>query len=80
MENALYGVRDARNRLDLAGQNVKASQGQYDLEKARYAVGLVTTLDVLTSLQALTSAQVALEQAKSNYVLAILNLNNLMGL
>src|SRR5208282_2600756 len=66
VENALYGVRDARDRLDLAGQSVKASQGQYNLEKARYAVGLVTTLDVLTALQALTSAQVALEQAKSN--------------
>ena len=80
VENALFGVRDARNRLDLAGQSVKAAQGQYDLQKARYAVGLVTTLDVLTALQSLTSAQVGLEQAKSNYVLSVLNLNSAMGL
>ena len=80
VENALFGVRDTRDRLDLAGQSVKAAQGQYDLQKARYAVGLVTTLDVLTALQSLTSAQVGLEQAKSNYVLSVLNLNSVMGL
>ncbi|HUI72965.1 MAG TPA: TolC family protein [Spirochaetia bacterium] len=80
VENALFSVQDTRNRLDLAGQNVKAAQGQYDLQKARYAVGLVTTLDVLTAFQALTTAQVGLEQAKSNYILALLNLDNVMGL
>jgi len=80
VENALFGVQDTRNRLDLAGQTVKAAQGQYDLQKARYAVGLVTTLDVLTAFQALTTAQVGLEQAKSNYILALLSLENVMGL
>ena len=80
VENALFGVRDTRNRLDLAGQNVQAAQGQYNLQKARYNVGLVTTLDVLTAFQALTTAQVGLEQARSNYMLALLNLDNVMGL
>jgi outer membrane protein len=78
--NALFSVQDTRNRLNLAGDNVKAAQGQYDLQKARYAVGLVTTLDVLTAFQALTTAQVGLEQAKSNYLLALLGLDNVMGL
>ncbi|HUJ73490.1 MAG TPA: TolC family protein, partial [bacterium] len=63
-----------------AAQSVSAAQGQYNLQKARYAVGLVTTLDVLTAFQALTTAQVGLEQARSNYVLALLNLDNAMGL
>ncbi len=80
VQNALFGVRDAKDRLDLAGQNVQAAQGQYDLQKARYAVGLVTTLDVLTAFSSLTTAQVGLQQARSGYVLAILNLNNVMGL
>ncbi len=80
VQSALFGVRDTRDRLDLAGQSVKAAQGQYDLQRARYAVGLVTTLDVLTAFQAFTTAQVGLEQAKSNYELAVLNLNNAMGL
>jgi outer membrane protein TolC len=80
VQNALFGVRDAGDRLDLAGQNVRQAQGQYDLEKAKFAVGLETTLDVLTAFSALTSAQVGQEQARSAYMLAILNLNNVMGL
>ncbi|HTP59216.1 MAG TPA: TolC family protein, partial [Spirochaetia bacterium] len=80
VENALFNVQDTRNRLDLADQNVSAAQGQYNLQKARYAVGLVTTLDVLTAFQSLTTAEVGLEQAKSNYILALLNLDNAMGL
>ena len=80
VQNALFGVKDTRDRLDLAGQNVTAAEGQYNLQKARYAVGLVTTLDVLTAFSTLTGAQVGLEQAKSNYLLAVLNLYNVMGL
>ncbi len=80
VQNALFGVRDARDRLDLAGQGVTAAQGQYDLQKARYSAGLVTTLDVLTAFSALTTAQVGLEQARSAYALAVLDLNNVMGL
>jgi len=80
VRTALFGVRDARDRQDLAGQNVKAAQGQYNLQKARFGVGLVTTLDVLTAFQALTTAQVGLQQARSTYILSILALNNAMGL
>ena len=80
VRSALFGVKDAKDRLDLAGQNVKAAQGQYALQKARFQVGLVTTLDVLTAFQSLTTAQVGLEQARSTYVLSVLALNNAMGL
>jgi outer membrane protein len=80
VQNALFGVRDARDRLDLAGQNVKQAQGEYELEKAKRVVGLETTLDVLTAFSVLINAQVGLEQAKSTYLLAILNLYNVMGL
>jgi len=80
VQNALFGVKDAKDRLDLAGDNLRQAQGQYDLEKAKFAVGLETTLDVLTAFSALTTAQVGLEQARSTYILAILTLNNVMGL
>ncbi|MGO9308641.1 MAG: TolC family protein [Spirochaetia bacterium] len=80
VQNALFGVTDARNRLDWAGDNLKQAQGQYDLTKAKFAVGLQTTLDVLTAFSALSTAQVGLQQAKITYVLAVLNLNNVMGL
>ena len=79
VQNALFGVRDARDRLDLAGQNVQQAQGVYDLQKAKRAVGLETTLDVLTAFSTLITAEVGLEQAHSNYLLAVLNLYNVMG-
>lgn len=80
VQNAIFGVRDARDRLDLAGQNVQQAQGVYDLQKAKRAVGLETTLDVLTAFSTLVTAQVGLQQAKSTYLLAVLSLNNVMGL
>ncbi len=80
VQNALFGVRDARDRLDLAGQNVQQALGVYDLQKAKRAVGLETTLDVLTAFSTLVTAQVGQQQAKSTYLLALLNLNNIMGL
>jgi outer membrane protein len=80
VQNALFSVTDAKDRLDLAGQNVQQAQGVYDLQKAKLAVGLETTLDVLTAFSTLITAQVGLEQAKSNYDLALLNLNSVMGL
>jgi len=43
-------------------------------------VGLGTTLDELTAFSTLATARVGLEQAKINYLLAVLNLDNVMGL
>lgn len=80
VENALFGVTDARDRNDLAAQNMQQAQGQYDLEKAKLSAGMGTTLDVLTAFSALATARVGLAQAKSNYLLAVLNLYNVMGL
>jgi outer membrane protein len=78
--NALFGVTDTRDRNALAAQNLQQAQGQYDLEKAKLAVGTGTTLDVLTAFSVLATARVGLAQAKSNYLLAVLNLYNVMGL
>jgi outer membrane protein len=80
VENALFGVTDAKDRNTLAVQNLQSAQGQYDLQKAKLAVGLGTTLDELTAFSTLATARVGLEQAKINYLLAVLNLNNVMGL
>ncbi|HYW84192.1 MAG TPA: TolC family protein, partial [Spirochaetia bacterium] len=80
VENALFGVTDARDRNALAVQNLQSAQGQYDLQKAKLAVGLGTTLDELTAFSTLATARVGLEQAKINYLLAVLNLDNVMGL
>jgi outer membrane protein len=79
VQNALFAVQDARDRLDLAGQNVLQAQGVYDLQKARFAVGQAATLDVLTAFSTLITAQTGLEQAKSTYNIAVLSLLNAMG-
>jgi outer membrane protein TolC len=78
--NALFGVTDARDRNALAAQNLLQAQGQYNLEKAKLSVGTGTTLDVLTAFSVLATARVGRAQAKSNYLLAVLNLYNVMGL
>jgi outer membrane protein TolC len=80
VQNAWFSVTDTKDRLDLAVTNVQQAQGVYDLEKLKLSVGLETVLDVLTAFTTLTTAQVGLEQAKSNYILAVLALNNALGL
>jgi len=80
VQNALFGAADARDRQTLAVQNLEAAQGQYELERAKRAVGSGTTLDVLTAFSVLATARVGEGQAKTNYLLAVLNLYNVMGL
>ncbi len=80
VDAALFGVKNAQDQLDLAGQSVKAAEGQYNLERSKLAVGLATNLDVLTALSALTTAQGASVQAETGYSLAVLNLITAMGL
>ena len=73
--NWLYAI-NSNNDLRFNAGTVLA----IDLQKAKRAVGLETTLDVLTAFSTLITAQVGLQQAKSTYLLAVLNLNNVMGL
>ncbi len=80
VQNALFGVTDAKDRHALAEQNLAQAQGQYDLQKEKLAVGLGTVLDELTAFSTLATARVGLEQAKITYLLAVLNLDNVMGL
>lgn len=80
VQNAWFSLTDTKDRWDLAVTNVDQAQGVYDLEKLKLSVGLETVLDVLTAFTTLTTAEVNLEQAKSNYILAVLTFNNALGL
>ncbi len=80
VQSALFAVAQDKDSLSLSQQSVSAAQGQYDLEKAKFAAGLATNLDVLQASSALMSAESSLEQAKNAYSLAILNLNIALGL
>jgi outer membrane protein TolC len=80
VQNALFSVQDSSDRLDLSKQNLEQAQGVYDLEKEKFALGSAAVLDVMTAFSTLATAQAGLEQAKSTFNLAILNLYNVMGL
>jgi outer membrane protein TolC len=80
VQNALFAVQDSSDRLDLSKQNLEQAQGVYDLEKEKFALGSAAVLDVMTAFSTLATAQAGLEQAKSTFNLAILNLYNVMGL
>ncbi len=74
-----FDIQDAQDRLELAKSNVEQATGEYHVESLKYSVGLETTLDVLTAFTAMTTAQVALEQANNTVILAILTFNNALG-
>ncbi len=80
VQDALFTVKDSSDRRDLARQNLEQAQGVYDQQKEKFSLGSASMLDVMTAFSTLASAQVGLEQAKSTYNLAILNLYNVMGL
>ena len=80
VQNALFSVQDARDRLDLAKENLDETQGVYDMQQAKFRAGSASALDVMTAFANLATAQTGLETARSNYYLAILTLNYDMGL
>jgi outer membrane protein TolC len=51
-----------------------------DRKRFSLAIGWPLEKDVLTAFSVLATARVVLAQAKSNYLLAVLNLYNVMGL
>lgn len=79
VRKSLFSVKDASVRLSLAKQSVKQSQGEYDLQKTKFAAGLSSNLDVINASVTLANAQVALESARTSLNLAILNLDKSMG-
>jgi len=62
--NAILDMRSARELVLSQAKNVERAQEGYDIIRKRYAVGKATQLDLL-------DAQVALSQAKVNYVQAV---------
>ena len=80
VENAIFSVLQGKRSLAVSQQQVQAARHQYDREKARLASGLATNLDVLTYSAKLMSSESAMEKAKNAYNLAILGLDDALGL
>lgn len=80
VENAIFSVVESKRSLDLAQQSVRAAEGQYALERDKRSAGLATNLDVLQASSSLAESKSSLEKAQNAYDLAILSLNNTLGL
>jgi outer membrane protein len=85
-ENLTVQVRSAVRAVQTGIESVRAStetatlsEKQYELEKAKFDAGLVTSLDVLQEQNALLAARVQELQAKVNLRTAIANLHFLEG-
>jgi outer membrane protein len=85
-ENLTVQVRSAVRAVQTGIESVQAStetatlsEKQYELEKAKFDAGLVTSLDVLQEQNALLAARVQELQAKVNLRTAIANLHFLEG-
>jgi outer membrane protein len=85
-ENLTVQVRSAVRAVQTGIESVRAStetatlsEKQYELEKAKFDAGLVTSLDVLQEQNALLAARVAELQAKVNLRTAIASLHFLEG-
>jgi len=80
VESAIFSVTQSKRSLDLARQNLTAAEGQYTLESEERIAGVATNLDVLQASAAVAQARLGLEKTQNAYNLAVLNLNNSLGL
>ncbi len=68
LRQAYLGMREAEKRIDTSNVAVEKAEDDYRISLIRYNAGVGTNLDVL-------DAQVALTQAKTNYVQALYDYN-----
>jgi outer membrane protein len=66
-------------QIGIAADNVAAADEDLRVQNERYRMGAATILDLLTSQESLTQAQVSLIQARFNYLVARAGLEALIG-
>lgn len=64
MAEAFHGYETARAGIDLALVGVAVARENYRVQRARYAEGATTTLDLLEGQVALSEAEATLVQAR----------------
>ncbi|MEL6345897.1 MAG: TolC family protein [Myxococcota bacterium] len=72
-------VRSAQLQIDLAQANLQAAEQTLDADRALRDAGRAIEKDVLESIRDVDNARVALERAKADYNLALIELNRLRG-
>jgi outer membrane protein TolC len=80
IENDYESVQLQTEKLELARLTAENSKGQYDLKNMQRQYGTATNQDVLTAAVNMVNANTSLATARNNLELAILQLQNDMGL
>jgi outer membrane protein TolC len=80
VDQAYYGVLQGKHLITVAQETVKQTQEHLDQAHGFYQAGTKPKIDVTRAEVDLASAQLALIQAKNNYWVAHITLNNAMGL
>jgi len=79
VEEAYYNILKLQRSLVLAQENINRSQKQLENVKAKYSLGMVAQIDVISAEYELSNAQSNLINAESNLQIAKMNLNQLLG-
>ena len=75
----LAELESARAQIDIATTSLRAATEDLRVNQERYRVGAATIVDVLSSQEALTQAEVDVIQARYNYVVAKAQIEALIG-
>ncbi len=79
VQDALLSLNAARQTVKARDAGVRASQKNYDVARARYAVGLATNVDVMDAHSQLTRSKAERLQAVYEYNQAWTNLKSALG-
>ena len=79
VEEAYYNILKLQRSVVLAQENISRSQKQLENVKAKYSLGMVAQIDVISAEYELSKAQSDLLNAESNLQVAKMNLNQLLG-
>ncbi len=79
VEEAYYNILKIQRLVALAQENINRSQKQLENVKAKYSLGMVAQIDVISAEYELSKAQSDLLNAESNLQIAKMNFNQLLG-
>jgi outer membrane protein len=75
----LAELESARAQIDISTTSLQAATEDLRVNQERYRVGAATIVDVLSSQEALSQAEVDVIQARYNYVVAKAQIEAIIG-
>ena len=79
VEEAYYNILKLQRLVALAQENINRSQKQLENVRAKYSLGMVAQIDVISAEYELSKAQSDRLNAESNLQIAKMNFNQLLG-